>query len=175
MNLFEEGIFLFMDNITSETVRPILEWILLENMRPEQDKRKKLTLIMESDGGELSATWCVIDAIRGSQIPIHTIGIGTIASGAFMIFITGDHRVLTPNTSILSHQYSNGETSMKQHELLAVTKEYELLDERMVQHYKRCLKLSVKKIKELLLPPHDIWLSADEALELGVCDEVKDL
>jgi len=164
-----------MEPITSDNVRPILEWILLENMRPEKDKKKKLTLIMESDGGELSATWCVIDAMRGSNIPIHTIGIGTIASGAFMIFITGDHRVLTPNTSVLSHQYSNGDTSMKQHELLAVAKEYNLLNERMVAHYKRCTSLSIKKIKELLLPPHDIWLSADEALKLGVCDEVKEL
>ena len=34
---------------------------------------------------------------------------------------------------------------------------------------------SEEKIKELLLPAHDVWLDANEAKELGLCDLVRDM
>ena len=91
-----------------------------------------------------------------------------------MIFIAGEpgHRILTPNTSILSHQYSWG-TYGKEHELFSTVKEYELTTERMVNHYKKCTGLSEKKVREHLLPPQDIWLSANQAKKLGICDSVR--
>ena len=60
-------------------------------------------------------------------------------------------RIITPNTSILSHQYSWGSTG-KEHELFARVREFELSSERMMQHYKKCTGLSEKKIREVLLP-----------------------
>jgi ATP-dependent Clp protease protease subunit len=81
-------------------------------------------------------------------------------------------RVLTPNTSILSHQYSWG-TYGKEHELLATVKEYELTTQRMLKHYKKCTGLNEKKIRQFLLPAQDIWLSATEAKKLGICDSIK--
>ena len=29
-----------------------------------------------------------------------------------------------------------------------------------------------KKIREILLPPQDVWLSADEAVKYGIADEI---
>jgi len=91
-----------------------------------------------------------------------------IASCGLLMFISGTkgRRVLTPNTSILSHQYSWG-TYGKEHELIAVEKEYDLTTERMVNHYKKCTGLSEKDIRKYLLPAHDVWLSAKEAKKLA--------
>ena len=83
-------------------------------------------------------------------------------------------RIITPNTSILSHQYSWGSTG-KEHELFARVREFELSSERMMQHYKKCTGLSEKKIREVLLPPQDIWLSAKEAVKFGIADKIKEL
>ena len=82
------------------------------------------------------------------------------------------NRVLTPNTSILSHQYSWG-TYGKEHDLFATVKEYELTTYRMLTHYKKCTGLTEKKIREFLLPAEDVWLSAKQAKKLGLCDSVK--
>jgi ATP-dependent Clp protease protease subunit len=114
--------------------------------------------------------------MRGSAIPIRTIGLGQIASAGLMIFIAGDKgmRILTPNTSILSHQYSWGAIG-KEHELFATVKEFDLTTKKMIQHYKKCTGLSEAKIREVLLPPQDVWLSPQEAKKLGLCDDVKDL
>jgi len=81
---------------------------------------------------------------------------------------------LTPNTSIMSHQYTWG-TYGKEHELFSTVKEYELTTERMIKHYKKCTKLKEKQIRQYLLPPHDVWLSAKQAKKLGICDKIKDL
>jgi ATP-dependent protease ClpP protease subunit len=63
----------------------------------------------------------------------------------------------------------------KQHELIAATKEWDLTQSRIVNHYKRCTGLSEQKIKKLLMAPADQWLSAEEAFRLGLCDKVTDM
>ncbi len=82
------------------------------------------------------------------------------------------HRVITPLTSMLSHEFS-WRSSGKRHELFAAVKDFELTEKRMMTLYKHCSGLSESKIKEILLPPQDVWLSADEAVEYGIADEIK--
>jgi ATP-dependent protease ClpP protease subunit len=52
-------------------------------------------------------------------------------------------------------------------------KEFDLTGERMLNHYKKCTGLSEKLIKEVLMPPQDVWLSAKEAVKYGIADQVK--
>ena len=35
-------------------------------------------------------------------------------------------------------------------------------------------KISEKKIKEILLPPEDVWLTAEEAVKHGIADAIVD-
>ena len=99
-----------------------------------------------------------------------------IASAGLLIFISGTKgkRLLTPNTSILSHQFSWGSFG-KEHELFAAVKEFDLTTKRMIKHYKKCTGLTDKDIRKYLLPPQDVWLSAPEARKLGICDNVKEM
>ena len=135
-----------------------------------------LNLIICTPGGDLNAAFAVIDTMKGSHIPVRTIGLGQIASAGLLMFIAGEkgQRVLTPNTSILSHQYTWGAFG-KEHELFAQVKEFDLTTKRLITHYKKCTGLEETVIRDKLLPPQDIWLSAPEAKKLGLCDTVKDL
>ena len=171
--LFMRGHHVFMGDVTQETMKPLVDWIISENYNRVKNK-KELTLGIGSPGGDLNACFALVDVMKGSKIPIRTIGMGMIASCGLLMFISGTkgRRILTPNTSILSHQYSWG-TYGKEHELFAVVKEYDLTTERMVSHYKKCTGLSEKDIRKYLLPPHDVWLSAKEAKKLGLCDSIK--
>ena len=111
--------------------------------------------------------------MKGSAIPVKTVGLGMIASCGLLTFMSGTkgRRVLTPNTSILSHQYSWG-SGGKEHELFARVREFELSTERMINHYKKCTGLSEKKVRDILLPPEDRWLSAKEAVKYGIADKI---
>jgi len=172
-DLFQRGFHVFMGDVTQETMLPIINWIISANFTKEK-KHKELTLGICSPGGDLNACFALVDVMKGSKIPIRTIGMGMIASCGLVLFISGakGSRVLTPNTSILSHQYSWG-TYGKEHELFAQVKEYDLTTERMINHYKKCTGLTESDIRQYLLPPHDVWLSAKEAKKLGLCDEIK--
>jgi len=171
--LFLRGHHVFMNEVTQETMKPLIDWIISENFNRDK-KKKELTLGICSPGGDLNACFALIDVMKGSKIPIRTIGMGMIASCGLLMFISGTkgRRVLTPNTSILSHQYSWGSFG-KEHELFAVVKEFDLTTQRMVAHYKKCTGLSEKDIRKYLLPPQDVWLSAKEAKKLGLCDSIK--
>lgn len=166
--------YLFMDEVTLATTKPMVEWIFDANF--SEERPDMLNLLVCSPGGDLNAAFALIDTMRGSAIPVRTIGLGQIASAGLMIFIAGDKgkRILTPNTSILSHQYSWGAFG-KEHELFATVKEFDLTTKKMISHYKKCTGLSEAKIREILLPPQDIWLSPTEAKKLGLCDDVKEL
>lgn len=169
----EKGMYLMMSDFTQETVKPIVEWIINENLAPK--KKPYLTLIICSPGGDVNACFALIDTMKGSSIPVRTVGVGMIASCGLLTFIAGEkgHRVLTPNTSILSHQYSWGSHG-KEHELYGVVKEFELTSRRMVDHYKKCTGLNEKQIRDKLLPATDVWLDAKEAKKLNICDKIKE-
>ena len=76
-----------MGEISVTSVKPAIEFILTQNIQTQ--KLKHLSLVICSEGGSIEAAFALIDIMRGSCIPIHTIGIGQIASAALMIFIAG--------------------------------------------------------------------------------------
>jgi len=170
----DKGVYLFMSDVTQETCKELISFILTKGW--QRPRPASLQIIINSPGGDLNAAFAVIDTMKGCPIPVHTVGLGQIASAGFMMFIAGTkgHRILTPNTSIMSHQWSWGAWG-KEHELLAQTKEFELTSERMMNHYKKCTGLNEKKIREYLLPATDVYMSAKEAKKLGICDSIKDI
>ena len=173
--LQESGMYVFMDEVNAETIKPVVEWILFANHVAKR-KKKELLLMICSDGGSVEHAFALIDVMRSSSIPIKTVGLGTIASSGLLIFLSGSRgrRILTPNTSILSHQYS-AYSEGKHHELFSITKEFNLVNERMVEHYKETTGLDEATIKSQLLPSSDVWLSAEEAMSMGICDYISDL
>jgi ATP-dependent Clp protease protease subunit len=174
-DLQSAGMYVFMGEVNAENIQPIVEWILLENFVAKK-RKKELLLMICSEGGDMSSAFALIDVMQSSIIPIKTVGLGQIASAGLMIFLAGTkgRRVLTPNTSILSHQFSWGSEG-KSHELFATVKEFELTQQRMVKHYQQCTGLGVEEIRTALLPPHDVYLTAEEALALSVCDAISQL
>lgn len=175
-HLNSNNIYLFMEEFENKSVKPLIDWILQKNLLPNNERPKHLTIMISSPGGDVTSAFALIDIMKGSKIPIHTVGLGSIASCGILTFMAGakGHRYITPNTSILSHQYAWGSYG-KEHELFARVREFELTTERMMKHYKKCTGLDEKKIRKYLLPPEDVWLTAEQAVEFGIADKIKDV
>jgi ATP-dependent Clp protease protease subunit len=171
--MWEAGIMYFSDGFDSNSTKPVIQAIIEKNLLPDSSRPKELTLVINSPGGQVHSAFALIDTMKGSAIPVKTVGLGMIASCGLLTFMSGTkgRRVITPNTSILSHQYSWGSVG-KEHELFARVKEFELSTARMMDHYKKCTGLSEKKIREILLPAEDVWLSAKEAVKYGIADKI---
>jgi len=172
--MWDAGIFYFADGFNYETTKPVVNWIIEKNLMATNERPKELTLIINSPGGSVHAAFALIDVMKGSAIPIKTVGLGLIASCGILTFMSGTkgRRIITPNTSILSHQYSWG-SGGKEHELFARVREFELSSERMLEHYKKCTGLKEKVIRDILLPAQDVWLSAEEAVKYNIADKIQ--
>lgn len=173
--LSDYGIFLLRDNIDTENTSEAIEFILTHNLRPIKARPKNLTIIINSPGGEVASAFALIDIMKGSKIPVYTLGLGQISSAGLLIFMAGKKgfRTITPNTSILSHQFSWGSEG-KEHELIAIIKEFTLVSKRMLNHYIQCTGLKEDTIKKVLMPAQDVYLDADEAVKYNIADKVVD-
>lgn len=169
--LESQGMYLFMEDFNEKSCAKAIRFVLEKNM--SNSPPKNLRFIINSPGGHVTDCFALIDTIKASKIPVYTVGLGCIASCGLLLFMSGQkgHRYLTPNTSILSHQFSWGSYG-KEHELFARVKEFNLSQERMLDHYRKCTGLGDKKIREFLLPPEDVWLTAEEAVKLNVADKI---
>jgi ATP-dependent protease ClpP protease subunit len=170
-----QGYFLLSGSICDETVLPVMDWILQANIACEAQP-DLLNLLITSGGGEMASGLALIDMIRGSSIPIRTIGMGEIASAALMILMSGAPglRIITPNTLVMSHQFSWQSTG-KQHELEASSKAFNITTKMMMNHYKKCTGLDENTIRKILLPPSDVYMDAKTALKYKLCDKVSGL
>jgi ATP-dependent Clp protease protease subunit len=171
-DLYDNGIFLLGD-IDEKNCFDAIEFILESNLtlNPTYDH---LTLIINSRGGSMFDGFALIDAMCGSRLPVWTTGVGVIASMGLLIFMNGSkgNRILTPNTMILSHQWWSINWG-KEHELVAARKKNNLMSDMVMRHYKKCTGMREKDIKNILLPASDIWLTSEEALKYGLCDEIR--
>ena len=73
--------------IESYAIR-ILRWND-EDKNVPSDKRQPITILIHSCGGDLFSTLFLIDIIKQSKTPIHTVGMGLVASAAYYIYING--------------------------------------------------------------------------------------
>lgn len=168
--LLENHIHFLYGEIDEDNVMETIRWITFENLKPGNET---LTLYINSDGGNLQDAFALIEIMQKSNKTIRTIGVGNVCSAAFMIFAAGTkgERTISQTASIMCHQFS-GDTTGKYHDVKAAMKENELANQRMVNLLKEFTDLETRTIKTKLLPPSDVWLTADELIELGVADNI---
>ena len=133
------------------------------------EERQPIKIALNSPGGYLTSTFTIIDSIRLSKTPVWTINLGCAYSGGFFIFISGHKRIAYPNSSFLYHEGSGGASG----------------DANKFQNQADFYKRQRERIKNIVLEytnvteewynehvKDDVWLFADEAIKLGIADEI---
>jgi len=171
LKLLENHTHFINGEINEDSVGPVVKWLVYENL--DTSKEKILTIYINSTGGDLYQAFGLIDVMQASPHVIRCIGIGAVMSAAFLIFSAGDkgQRYAAKNTSFMCHQFTEN-TEGKYHDLKASMKENDLCNERMVVVLKDATGLAPSIIKKKLLPASDVYLTAEEAVELKVADHI---
>lgn len=171
LKLLENSVFYINGEIDEDSIGQAVKWLIYENL--DTSKEKILTIYINSTGGDLYQAFGLIDIMRASPHVIRCIGIGAVMSAAFLIFASGDkgHRYASKNTSFMCHQFTESMDS-KYHDLKATMKENDICNDRMVAVLKEATGLAPSVIKKKLLPASDVYLTADEVVELGVADNI---
>ena len=149
-------------------------YIRFFNRQDEQDgipveERVPIKIYIDSPGGDLIATFTMINSIKMSKTPVWTINIGAAYSGGFFTFIAGHKRFAYPLASFLFHEGSTGTSG----------------DAGKFRNFADFYKKELDNLKKVVLEYTDIteedyekhinddwWFTAEEALEYGICDEI---
>lgn len=169
--LQDNGVLYLAGKFDKETILPLVKAITEYNLMDEGDQPEGISLIINSGGGEVHWCWMLVETMRMSKIPVTTVGQGLVASCGVLTLMAGHHRIITENTSVMSHTYAWG-SSGKEGELKAMAKEFDFASKRMLSHYKKFTKKSEAYIRKHLLHPNDEWLSPEECLKHKIIDEV---
>lgn len=172
LKLLEGSIHFLTGDIDEDNINDCVRWLVYENLNPKTDKI--LTLYINSQGGDLYGALGLIDLMQNSQMPVRTIGYGSVMSAAFLILASGTkgERYIAPNTGIMCHQFSTSEDVGKYHDIKAARKETDRLNQSMYNVLKSATGLDGRIIKTKLLPPHDVYMSASEMIDFGAADHL---
>lgn len=170
VKLLENSVHFLTGEITEENVGDCIKWLVYENL---DTKDKTLSLYINSTGGDLYSAFALIDIMGNSQHPVRTIAVGAVMSSAFLIFASGTsgERYVGTNTSLMCHQFSDSSEG-KFHDIKATMKDNESTNQKMVDILKNATGLAASVIKRKLLPASDVYLTAEEAVELGIADHI---
>lgn len=170
VKLLENSVHFLTGEITEENVTECIKWIVYENL---EVREKTLTLYLNSTGGDLYSALALVDIMRTSKHSIRVITMGSAMSAAFLIAASGTQgqRYAGKNASYMCHQFSEN-TEGKYHDLKATMKGNEISNEMMVAVLKEATGLAPSVIKKKLLPASDVYLTPQEALDLGIIDHI---
>lgn len=171
IKLLENSIFFLTGEIEESNINECIRWIVYENLIVKSDKI--LTIYINSPGGDLYQAMGLIDMMYNSKIPIRTIGVGSVMSAAFLILASGSRgeRYISPNAGVMIHQFSSVDEG-KYHDLKSAAREADRLNKRMYEILKRATELDGRTIKQKLLPPSDVYMTAPEMIEYGAADHL---
>lgn len=133
------------------------------------EDREPIKVFIDSNGGCLSDTFTMIDAIKMSKTPVWTICIGCAYSGGFFTFIAGHKRIAYPHASFLYHEGSTGNSAdAGKFKNFAdfYMKQLKQLEEITLQY----TSITPEEYKEHI--KDDWWMTSEDAIKYGVADEI---
>lgn len=134
----------------------------------EVAKRTPIKIYINSLGGDFDAMLTMIDAIKISKTPVHTINIGTAHKEALLVFIAGHQRYCYPNSSFLY------ERDLKHLEDAEKNDNYINFYEKQLNSIKDII-INRTKITETEYSKHLKnlwWIMPEDAQRLKVCHEI---
>jgi len=145
----------------------VAQLLFLDAQNPNQEIR----LYINSPGGEVDAGLAIYDTMQFVRAPVSTIVIGMAASMAAVILAAGEkgRRYALPHSKVMIHQPWGGvrgtasDIAIQAQEILKAKK---LLNEILAQHTGQPLE-KVERDTD-----RDYYLSAQEAMEYGLIDQV---
>ena len=177
-NPMERKLYL-KENVDEKSVMPLIEAIhRINDDDAEKEKeyngweREPIKLYIYTYGGVCYAGFALIDAIRASKTPVHTIVLGTAMSMGIFVFNAGHKRLIGEHATLMYHDVSistgmNGEMTeglkIELDEALRLQKmgsdflmEYSLVEESVLKDY--------------INRKADWYISAEEAIRLKIAD-----
>tara|TARA_R100000005_G_C4996141_1_gene202989 strand:+ start:2549 stop:3238 length:690 start_codon:yes stop_codon:yes gene_type:complete len=146
---------------------------------PDSDQvivARSIAMMVSTHGGTASDMFSILDImdmVKERTCDIETFGIGKVMSAGVPILAAGTKgkRKVGRNCRIMLHNVmagSHGTIFSMENEL----EEIKWIQERYIETLANYTKLTPSKIKKLLKSQKDVYISAEEAIKMGIADEI---
>lgn len=154
------------DKIVSQLIKQF--WFL-----ESKDSKKPIYFFINSPGGSVTAGMALYDVIQMLKVPVYTIVTGLAASMGSVLSLVAPKgkRFATRNARLMIHQpLVSGVIQGQATDIEIHAQEIIKVRERLIEIY---VEATGRKAEEIgVAIDRDKWLSADEAVEFGLVDQL---
>lgn len=166
----DDRIIYFTGDVSETSVSQAIAAIFAMSKR---EPSKPIYLVIETYGGSVDSMFSLYDAIKFVPSPIITIAMGKVMSAGVLILAAGQKgmRQIAPHARVMTHPawgYMTGNVFELKNEL----KEMERQEAQWIKAMAIETGLSFEELQELNERRDDQYLTPEECIELGICDEL---
>lgn len=133
--------------------------------------RKPIKIFFNSHGGSVYDMWLLVDSILNSTTPVYTYCTGYAMSAAFIAFLAGDKRYMSPHATLMFHQISCWRYG-KYQDIVDDREHMDEMNEQIEKFVMERTKIDEYFILEARKKKRDVYFSAKTALDLEIIDEI---
>lgn len=165
---------IYISTITPEVAEKVDKIIRMwnyidENEMVEYSKRHPIKIYMNSLGGDFNSMLTIMDAIKLSKTPVHTINTGVVQREAFFIYSMGHQRYAYPRSTFLYER-----------DLKHLSDTSEQVDKYVIFYQRQLLDIKDLIIEKTKITENEYnkhlkgawWMTADDAYKLRVCNDI---
>lgn len=168
----EQDRFFWLNDNVENCAEDLIRMIMMCNKEDKGkpiEERKPIKVFIDSNGGDATFMWSIINMIEISKTPVFTINYCTAFSAAAEILASGHKRFALPGSHVMIHlgscTYSGDAANV------AATKKYfDNMSKKTVDHLLKRTKIKPSMFKKKTLT--DWFLDENDALENGIIDQV---
>lgn len=157
-----------VDDCTLEIVKSIMRCNMEDAALPVEE-RLPIKIFIDTNGGDVQVMWTLINAIKISKTPVHTIVYCTALSAGAHILAAGHKRFAFPGSTILVHSGGIGYSGTVE-QVESAKKYYDSLNKKTNDMFLTDTNVSPKELKRK--GAVDWYMSAEEALTYGIIDKI---
>ena len=167
--LLNDRIVFLGEQVDSHTANLVVAQLLY---LAAEDPKRDIKLYINSPGGSVYDGLAIIDTMNYIQPDVQTIGVGLQASMGAMLLSCGakGKRFVLPNARVMIHQPSYGAGQAKVTDQEIELREGLYLKQRLIDILAEQTGKDKKTIERDM--DRDNWMSAEEAKDYGIIDEV---
>ena len=162
--------------VAEEKIAEIIHAFLIiaeDTRKKEEEEKKPIDFYLSTYGGSADDMFALYDVMRIVQedVVIRTVGLGKVMSAGVLLLAAGTkgERRIAKNCRVMIHSVVGG----NQGDLHNMLNEMEAI-EQLQQMFVDCLvsetKMTKTRLKKMLDRKVNVYLTAEEAVELGIAD-----
>ena len=147
--------------------------VMAQMLHLASQNHKPIHLVISTYGGSVDEMFTLYDTMKFLPCPVHTIALGKVMSAGVLLLASGEKgkRMIGRSARIMMHPISGGAAG-NIFEIMNDVQESQRLQDQMVDAIAKETKMAKSEIEKLMKKGHDVYLSPQEAIKMGIVDKI---